>query len=97
MKNVIFMGLVLYLAGCMSGRHTVTTITQMPNGTVVTVVKETQYNRFGDQTLSGVEIHSDPNGGLDVSFEKQQSEARLFTDAMTVGVTIFRAGMAAAK
>ena len=88
---------MLYLLGCMSGRHTVTTTTRYPDGTVVTVVKDTWYDRLGDQKLSGVELRSDPNGSLDVSFEKQQSDAKILTDAMAMGLKMFEAGLAAGK
>lgn len=92
MKKIIFAGVIL-LVGCMSGRHTVTT--RYPDGTVV--VKETRYDRLGDQKLTGVELRSDPDGNLEVSFEKQQSDAKILTDVMTMGMKMFEAGMMAAK
>ena len=70
MKTTLLTMLVaLLLGGCV-------TATYNP------VTKELKYERIGDQKMSGVIVEMYPDGRVDVLLEAQQSEARMFQDAL---------------
>jgi acylphosphatase len=81
MKTTLLTMLVaLMMGGCVTVKYSPET-------------KEIIYQRFGDQKMSGVIVEMYPDGRVDVLLEAQQSEARMFQDALS----LVKAGMEMAK
>ena len=81
MAKIIVVIVLLFVAGCVSVEF------PTPYGTA-------KYNRFGDQKVNGLILETDPNGGIVVNFEAQQSEARIFQDILTIISDAYKAGAA---